>query len=82
MTLLTCKNVRIERIVSSSQVDAKEYCQTEDEWVVLLKGEATLEIEGRQVKLAEGDYLYIPASTRHQIVDVQHGTLWLAVHVG
>ncbi len=79
--LLRGKNVRIERIVSSAAPDQKEYRQDDDEWVVLLKGGATIEMNGAQVELRAGDYLFIPRDTPHKVVRTEKGSLWLAVHV-
>ncbi|HEV8694337.1 MAG TPA: hypothetical protein VGQ93_09170, partial [Lysobacter sp.] len=45
-TLLSHKNLAIERIVSSAAMTPTEYVQTQDEWVAILQGEATLEVAG------------------------------------
>ena len=79
--LLEHKNVKIFKIVSSDEVDSKTYIQNEDEWVVLLRGEATLELDGEILNLKEGDFLFIPAKTPHKILNTKRGTLWLAVHI-
>jgi len=81
-TLLEHKNIRIVRIVSSENVKPIEYVQEEDEWVVLIEGEATLEVDGKSVALSRGDTLFIPAHTPHTVTATQHGTVWLAVHIG
>ena len=73
--------VVIERIVSSSHPDQLEYRQTQDEWVVLLQGEATLMVDGALVHLLAGSYLFIAAGTPHTVQHASHGALWLAVHV-
>jgi GNAT superfamily N-acetyltransferase len=44
-TLLSRRNVVIERIVSAAYEDGEVYTQPQDEWVVLLRGEATLQME-------------------------------------
>jgi cupin 2 domain-containing protein len=41
-TLLEHKNIKIIRIVSSDQIEPIEYIQDEDEWVVIIEGEAIL----------------------------------------
>lgn len=79
--LLTCGNVRIERIVSSDSPDDKEYNQEHDEWVLVLKGSATVAMCGEDVQLAEGDHLFIPRGTAHRVTRTDHGTVWLAVHM-
>jgi len=80
-TLLKHKNVKILRIVSSDDIEPTEYCQEEDEWVVLLEGEAEMEIEGERRILKQGESLFLPAHTRHKVLHTTRGTLWLAVHI-
>ena len=80
-TLLEHKNVKIVRIVSSDTPDQAEYCQEEDEWVVLLEGNALLEIDGITHPLQRGESLFIPARTPHKVLQTSQGALWLAVHI-
>lgn len=80
-TLLSHRGLVIERIVSSADVSPTEYVQTQDEWVVLLQGEATLEVAGEVVDLHTGDYVFLPADTPHMVRRVSQGALWLAVHL-
>lgn len=81
--ILKCRNVTIERIVSSSQTESIIYNQTQDEWVLLLQGEATLEINQEIKQLKSGDYLFIPAHTPHQVrkTSIQPLCIWLAIHI-
>lgn len=81
-TLLSHKNIKIIRIVSSDQVEEKVYCQAEDEWVIILEGEATLVVNDEKRHLIKGDSLFIPAQTSHRVLTTKSGTLWLAVHIG
>ena len=80
-TLLAHKNITINRIVSSNSLEAQTYLQEEDEWVVLLEGEAILQIKEEERKLTKGDSVLIPAKTPHKVLQTQKGTLWLAVHI-
>jgi cupin 2 domain-containing protein len=80
-TLLAHKGLHIERIVSSAKIEAHEYVQEQDEWVVLLQGEATLNVAGTSVALKSGDYLFLPSKTAHTVMRVSQGALWLAVHL-
>jgi len=79
------KSTRVERIVSRGQKspDGFWYDQTEDEWVVVLAGAAKLRFEGKEerFKLIPGDYIHIPAHTRHRVdwTDPDQDTVWLAV---
>ena len=80
-TLLEHGNVKIVRIVSSGTPDHSEYLQEEDEWVAIIEGEATVEIEGCLRHMGRGDVLFIPAHTPHRVVKTSHGTIWIAVHI-
>jgi len=74
-------NVVIERIVSSATPEPGVYVQPQDEWVVLLRGAATVEVAGVRRALLPGDALYLPAATPHVVHETAAGSLWLAVHV-
>jgi cupin 2 domain-containing protein len=59
------------------------YDQTQDEWVMLVRGEAKLEYDdGSQIDLKKGDYVMIPAHTKHRVAWTIENelTIWLAVH--
>jgi cupin 2 domain-containing protein len=76
---------RIERIVSRGQASPPGfwYDQETDEWVLLIKGSATLGFaEGPSIDLRPGDHLLIPRHERHRVeqTDPTGETLWLAVH--
>jgi cupin 2 domain-containing protein len=84
-TLADSDCVRIERIVSRGHaMPAGEwYDQDRHEWVLLLKGAAHLAFaDGREVSLAPGDWLEIPAHERHRVAwtDPDQDSVWLAVH--
>lgn len=80
-TLLTHRNLVVERIVSSSSTAPTEYVQEQDEWVVLLRGSAVLDVAGEGLRLGPGDYLFLPAGTSHSVRSVSDGALWLGVHL-
>ncbi len=78
-------NLKIERIVSRGQVSppGKWYEQPENEWVILLKGKATLEFEkNKMAHLSAGDYLLLPAGLRHRVAFTSKDPecVWLAIH--
>lgn len=79
--LLRHKSLTIERIVSSPRIAHERYVQAQDEWVVLLQGQAMLDVDGRSVALTSGDHLFLPAQTPHTVLQVSDGALWLAVHL-
>jgi cupin 2 domain-containing protein len=77
-------SVKIERIVSQSSNSPPGfwYDQDEDEWVIVVRGEATLEFEGGElVRMNEGDYVTIPRHVRHRVQQTSPETIWLAVHI-
>jgi cupin 2 domain-containing protein len=86
-TLAALPGTRIERIVSTGQASPLGfwYDQKQAEWVVLLSGSAGLLFEGEAAPriLHPGDYVEIPAHTRHRVewTDQKKPTVWLAVHV-
>jgi len=80
--LLNHKNITIQRIISSETPEGKTYIQEEDEWVVILEGEAILHIDAKERRLRKGDTLFIPARTPHKVLEAENGTLWLTVHIG
>lgn len=80
-TLLAHKNLVIERILSSAEIASSIDVQIQDEWVLLLRGEATLEVEDQAIALRAGDYLFLPAHTPHRVMDVSAGAIWLAIHL-
>ncbi|MDB6153557.1 MAG: Cupin 2 conserved barrel domain protein [Chthoniobacteraceae bacterium] len=79
--LLRHKNLTIERIVSSLRPEMIEYKQEQDEWVALLRGEASLKVNGQLLELKAGDHLFLPAGTPHSVKSTSHGALWIAVHL-
>jgi cupin 2 domain-containing protein len=81
-TLVNSGNVRIERIVSCGQKSPEGfwYDQNENEWVILLKGYATLEFEQSGIiELHEGNHLNIPAHQKVLATSANPECVWLAV---
>ncbi|GAV20039.1 cupin 2 domain-containing protein [Mariprofundus micogutta] len=84
-TLLHQKHLRIERIISAGQSTAEGqwYDQQQDEWIIVLQGQARLQLEqmDKEITLNSGDYLLIPAHCRHRVswTDPEQNTLWLAL---
>jgi cupin 2 domain-containing protein len=80
------KEFRLERIISLGHATpvGQWYDQEQHEWVVLLTGAAGLRFEGEEGLrvLHPGDFLNIPAHTRHRVewTDEKQHTVWLALH--
>jgi len=76
--------VRIEWVVSHGHSSPAGfwYDQPEPEWVLVLKGAARLEFEDRMVEMSPGDYINIPAHTKHRVAwtTPDEPTVSLAVH--
>ena len=84
LTLFENANAKIERIVSHTHSSPAGclYDQVEEEWVVVLRGTATLEFAaGELVELKEGDCLTIPRHVKHRVARTGKDTIWLAVHL-
>lgn len=82
--LASSKDVRIERIVSSGQTTSENdwYDQTQNEFVLLLQGEARIGFDnGEEKYLSKGDFLIIPAHARHRVnyTSAQPVCIWLTV---
>ena len=76
--------VKIERIVSESYSSPPGfwYDQDEDEWVMVVRGEATLEFEKQEFeRMKEGDYVTIPRHVRHRVRQTDPETIWFSVRV-
>jgi cupin 2 domain-containing protein len=75
--------LRIERIVSRGHHSPEGfwYDQAEGEYVLLVAGEARLELESGELRLEPGDWVDIPAHVRHRVAWTapDRDTIWLAV---
>jgi cupin 2 domain-containing protein len=85
-TLLQADGIRIERIVSHGHVslDGFWYDQDQHEWVMVVQGEARLRFENGIMEMKAGDFVNIPAHTKHRVewTTLAGPTIWLAVHCG
>lgn len=81
--LFKSPNCRIDRIVSSGHSSPKGfwYDQENDEFILLVQGEAILEFEDKMVTLKAGDYLYIPKNCKHRLekTSIDPVCVWLCV---
>ncbi|MEC5399378.1 cupin domain-containing protein [Uliginosibacterium sp. H1] len=83
-TLLARPGLRLERIVSHLHASPPGfwYEQADDEWVLLVQGEAELAFDdGKVLALRAGDHVTIPAGCRHRVARTGRDTVWLALHV-
>ena len=83
-TICSSSSFRIERILSKGHQTPEGfwYDQDQPEWVLVLKGGATLEFaDGGRYNLGVGDYMNIPAHTKHRVsrTSEEEVTIWLAV---
>ena len=83
--ILSSDKLKIQRIISDGHSSPKTgwYDQDDNEWVILLKGEAILSFEkSDDVRLKSGDYINILAHTKHKVswTTPDRETIWLAVH--
>lgn len=83
--LIAHKGVRIERIVSKGHASPEDfwYDQPENEWVVVVKGQAQLRLWGAEepITLSAGMYVNVPAHVKHRVewTHPEEETIWLAV---
>ncbi|MFZ2888947.1 cupin domain-containing protein [Sulfuricurvum sp.] len=78
-TLLHTHSLKIESIRSSLTTPGEFYNQKQDEWVLLLTGEACLQIKDQILNLVAGDYCFIPKHTKHRVISTSNDALWLGV---
>jgi len=82
--ILTKDSIKIQRIISKGHITPKDewYNQDNDEWVIVLQGEAILSFkDSDDVRLKSGDYINILAHTKHRVSWTlpDEETIWLAV---
>jgi cupin 2 domain-containing protein len=70
----------VEQILSGTLAAPVDFDQEHDEWVVVLAGDAVLEVGGERIGLGAGDWVLLPARTPHRLVETVPGTSWLALH--
>ena len=83
--IISKDGIKIQRIISKGHTTpvSEWYNQDNDEWVIVLQGEAILSFEdSNDVRLESGDYINIPAHTSHRVswTTPDEETIWLAVH--
>jgi cupin 2 domain-containing protein len=83
-TLFESKSFRIERIISRGHISPPDswYDQEQNEWVLLAQGMARLRFENESVDMKPGDFIHIPAHSRHRVewTTPNEPTIWLAIH--
>ena len=82
--LVQGSHVKIERIISMGHKSPETgwYDQEQNEWVLVLKGEASIAFENEAVvNLEQGDYINIPAHKKHRVISTspKSETIWLAI---
>jgi cupin 2 domain-containing protein len=81
--LVRSPSARIERIVSRGHATppGQWYDQDQDEWVLLVEGEAMLEFAEptENQRLVRGDWVLIPARRKLRVVSTSNPAVWLAV---
>ncbi|QKJ26026.1 Cupin domain-containing protein [Aliarcobacter cibarius] len=77
------ESIRVERIVSNGQKSPEDfwYEQVENEYILLLSGNAILEFEDFEVELKKGDCLNIEAMQKHRVkfTSLDEPTIWFAI---
>jgi len=77
--LATLGGVVVDQILSGRLDGPVAYRQDVDEWVVVLHGQATLDVEDERMHLVAGDWVLLPAGTPHRLVETEPGTSWITV---
>jgi cupin 2 domain-containing protein len=72
---------RIEQILSGVLAEPVDDLLDHEEWVLVVEGSALMEVDGRPVGLARGDWIRLGPGIPHRVLTTQPGTSWLAVHL-
>lgn len=83
-SLLKKPDLLIECIHSNGNASSEGYWydQQEDEWVLLARGSATLDVANQDpIKMIAGDYIFIRKHLRHRVSEVSTDAVWLAIHL-
>lgn len=82
-TLFKNASITIKKIISPKSFQSKVFRQDYDEFVVILKGKAIMEIEGKKIFLPKNRPFFIPKKTKHQILSTSKSmeTEWFAVYI-
>lgn len=83
-TIFKNKNIKIERIISYGQTSPVDfwYEQEENEFILLLSGEARLEfLDKPDLHLKKGDYTLLPSKLKHRVAFTSKSevSIWLAI---
>lgn len=82
-TIISSGKVRVERIISDNHSSPENfwYDQSENEFVLLLKGNAVIEFENYEQEMLPGDYIIIEAHKKHRVKSTSKNekTIWLTL---
>ncbi|NLC28475.1 MAG: cupin domain-containing protein [Campylobacteraceae bacterium] len=83
VTLLSHPSAKICKIISPPNFISEVFSQVTDEWLSLVQGEATLEVDEKEVHLSAGDTFFIAAKVPHKIKTTSSSPLaiWLTVYL-
>ena len=85
-TIVQAQHITIEKIISQGHSSPQDfwYDQQQNEWVIVLTGQAKLKFAEHDelVEMKPGDHINIPAHYKHRVewTDPNEETIWLAVH--
>jgi cupin 2 domain-containing protein len=80
--LLKGSAFHMDQIISHGVCSPSEfwYDQNTEEWVLLLRGEATLQFADGELQLRPGDSLIIRPHLKHRVARTTTDAVWLAIH--
>ncbi|MDY0234153.1 MAG: cupin domain-containing protein, partial [Sulfurimonas sp.] len=83
--IINKESFKLQRIISQGHTTPEDewYDQDEDEWVMLVSGEAVLSFfDNEDVHLKAGDYINIRAHKKHRVswTKPDAKTIWLALY--
>lgn len=78
-TLHQNNDIKIEAIRSHLLQPGELYNQDQDEWVLLILGRAQLRVDEKVINLEEGESIFLPKHTPHQVLSTSEDALWLGI---
>jgi cupin 2 domain-containing protein len=78
-TLFHNETLTIESIRSNLKTPGELYDQDQDEWVLLIEGEAKIQIADEIRDMNSGDCLFLPKHTLHRVLSTSENAFWLCI---
>src|SRR5579875_80530 len=79
-TVVQNQTVAVRQVLSGELAAPAAFLGDQDEWALVVHGEAWLEVGGAVHQMGPGDWAWLPAGTPHRLLRAKPGTSWVTVH--